>query len=67
LTAWLNLADGGTGYDELVDTDGDGTADTAFSAVLATAETVRLNPASTTAQLDAQRDILERINQRDGG
>jgi hypothetical protein len=31
------------------------------------AEVVRLNPASTNAQLVAQKDILERINLRNGG
>jgi hypothetical protein len=33
--------------------------------VMATAEAVRLDPASTRAQLQAQRDILTRINERD--
>lgn len=62
LTAWLNFANGAFDYTELVDTDGNGVADTQFAVVMATAEAVRLNPASTEAQLRAQRDILERIN-----
>ncbi len=62
LTAWLNFANGAFDYTELVDTDGNGVADTQFAAVMATAEAVRLNPASTEAELRAQRDILERIN-----
>ena len=33
---------------------------------MTTAESVRLNPASTKAELLAQRDILTRINERDG-
>ena len=62
LTAWLNFANGAFDLTELVDADGDGTAETQFATVMATAEAVRLNPASTKAQLLAQRDILERIN-----
>jgi hypothetical protein len=42
-----------------VDTNNDGTPDTAFSAVMAAAEAVRVNPASTDAQLRAQRQILQ--------
>jgi hypothetical protein len=41
---------------------GDRTPDTAFSAVMAAAEAVRTNPASSEAQLLAQRDILLQIN-----
>jgi len=62
LAAWLNFANGGFEYGQLVDTDGNGIPDTAFSTVLATAESVRLNPASTDDQLRAQKAILERIN-----
>ena len=62
LAAWLNFANGALDLTELVDTDGNGVADTAFATVMATAEAVRLNPASTEAQLLAQRDILQRIS-----
>lgn len=62
LTAWLNFANGGFEYGQLVDTNNDGTPDTAFSTVMANAEAVRLNPASTADQLRAQKDLLERIN-----
>jgi PKD domain-containing protein len=62
LTAWLNFANGATGLADLVDTNGDGTADTAFLTVLVNAEAVRTNPASTRAALLAQYQILERIN-----
>jgi subtilisin family serine protease len=61
LAGWLNFANGAYDLGELVDTDGDGTADTAFSAVMAAAEAVRTNAASTTSELRAQRQILERI------
>ena len=33
LTAWLNFANGAFEYGELVDTDGNGVGDTAFSVV----------------------------------
>jgi hypothetical protein len=62
LTAWLNFANGAVGYAELVDTDGNGTKDTQFHTAVETAEAVRLNPASTPAQLDQQRIIINRIN-----
>jgi M6 family metalloprotease-like protein len=62
LTLWLNFANGAVGYDELVDTNGNGVPDTAFHTVIETAESVRLNPASTPAQIDAQRTIISRIN-----
>jgi hypothetical protein len=66
LTSWLNFANGGVEYTELLDTDRNGTLDTPFVNVMATAEAVRLNPASTRAQLEAQKNLLERINGRDG-
>jgi hypothetical protein len=62
LAAWLNFANGGFLYGELVDSNGDGVDDMPFAALIGTAEAVRLNPASTAAQLHAQRDALERIN-----
>lgn len=62
LAALLNFANGSIGWDELVDTNGDSIDDTAFSAVIATAEAVRNNPASTKAQIQAQKNLLERIN-----
>lgn len=62
LAAWLNFANGGLGFTQLVDTNGDHVADTPFSTVLATAENVRLNPASTAAQLRAQKNLLELMN-----
>jgi hypothetical protein len=66
LAAWLNFANGAVGYDELVDSDGDGHVDTPFSAVMAAAESVRLDPHATRAEIEAQKDILERLNTRDG-
>lgn len=65
LAAWLNFANGAIEYDELVDTDGDSIPDTAFADAMATAESVRLNPAATRAELEAQKNIMELINTRD--
>lgn len=65
LAALLNFANGAVGYAELVDTDGDGTADTAFSAAIAAAEAVRLDPSASDAALVAAKDVLERINLMD--
>jgi len=62
LAAWLNFANGAFGWDDLVDTTGNKVPDTAFSTAVLAAETVRLNPASTRAQLEMQKNILERIN-----
>ena len=62
LTAWLNFANGAVGWSELVDTNADGVADTQFHVAMQTAESVRLSPAPTPAQLDAQRAKLQSIN-----
>ncbi len=59
LTNWLNFANGAFEYTELMDTDFNGRPDTQFGVAMKNAETVRLNPASTTAQIDAQRKILQ--------
>lgn len=61
LAAWLNFANGAFDLTELVDTDGDGVADTSFASVMATAESVRIGPSSDAQKL-AQRDILQEIN-----
>lgn len=65
LAAWLNFADGVFKLDTLVDTTGDGTLDTTFGDAMLTAETVRMDPAATAEEIQAQRDILERIILRD--
>jgi hypothetical protein len=63
LAVWLNFANGSFGFDELVDIDGDTIPDTIFSDVVDTAETVRLDPGSTNAELEEQKDILEILNE----
>jgi Zn-dependent metalloprotease len=65
LAAWLNFANGAIKLETPVDTDGNGALDSTFGAAMLTAETVRINPASTTAQINAQKDIVERIVLRD--
>ena len=64
LTAWLNFANGAVGWNEQVDTNGDGAVDIAFSVAMQAAEAVRLNPSATAAQLDAQRAIDRAGDQR---
>jgi hypothetical protein len=54
LTAWLNFANGAVEWDEAI-------AGTIFHVAMETAEAVRLNPASTDAEFDQQRQILQRI------
>ena len=66
LAAWLNFANGGIGWDEPVDSTGDGVLDVPFGEALQAAETVRLDATATRTQLLAQKDALERINVRDG-
>jgi hypothetical protein len=61
LAVWLNFANGSIAYDELVDTDGRHGVDTPFAEVIAAAETVRLDPLATDAQIKAQKKILDRI------
>ena len=62
LAALLNFANGDPDFDELIDTDGNGIGDTPFLQVIANVEAIRLNPASTNAQIVAAKDLLERIN-----
>lgn len=67
LAAWLNFANGAVKLDTPVDTDGNGSLDSTFGAAMLAAETVRINPASTPAQIRIQKAIVERIVLRDGG
>lgn len=62
LTAWLNFANGAVGYAELVPADGKKAPKVPFHVLMATAEAVRNNPASTAKQLDAQRQIVQHVN-----
>lgn len=62
LAALLNFGNGSVAWDQLIDTDGNNAGDTLFSDVIAGAESVRLNPASTKSQLEEQKDLLEKIN-----
>ena len=66
LAAWLNFANGGVGLFEMVDIDGDSVPDATFVDVIVEAEAVRLDPTSTNAELEAQKDALETINVRAG-
>ena len=56
----LNFANGDPAYNKPIDTNGDSVGDTQF--LVTHAEAVRLNPASTKAQITAQKDLLERVD-----
>jgi hypothetical protein len=66
LGAWLNFANGSIKLSSPVDSNGDGINDSTFGAVMFTAESVRINPASTSAQIKAQKTIVERIALQSG-
>ncbi len=59
LAAWLNFANGAMEPTRLVDTNLDGTADTPFLQAAAAAEALRLAPATTRAEFDRQKRIIE--------
>lgn len=61
LGAWLNFANGSVKLSTPVDSDGNGSLDSTFGAVMFQAESVRIDPASTSAQVKAQKDVVERI------
>ena len=63
LAAWLNFANGAINLDTLVDTDGDLVPDTTFSDIVSTAESARLNPATSSEELEYHKDLLELINE----
>ncbi|HXJ66296.1 MAG TPA: hypothetical protein VNN79_21250, partial [Actinomycetota bacterium] len=58
LTAWLNFASGAIGWNQRVDTNCDGRADTVFNVAMHHAEDVFLNPASTRSQLLGQQAVV---------
>ncbi|TDD58174.1 hypothetical protein E1263_20300 [Kribbella antibiotica] len=62
LTAWLNFADGSFDLGSRVDTNLDLRLDSTFGAVMAQAEAIRLNPASTSNQIRQQTLLLEKLN-----
>jgi hypothetical protein len=67
LAAWLNFANGAISFDTPVVTGPNRNAppDTTFGAAILAAELVATNPASTEAEIRAQKDIIERIVLRD--
>ncbi|HEU5490593.1 MAG TPA: PKD domain-containing protein [Gaiellaceae bacterium] len=58
LATWLNFANGAMEWNRLVDTNGDKRADTRFLDAMKAAETLRLDPNATRAQLDRQKAIV---------
>jgi hypothetical protein len=62
LTTWLNFANGAIEYHQRLDTNNNHKPDTAFAEIIASAEAIRLNPASTDAKIRHQKNLLHRIN-----
>jgi hypothetical protein len=65
LAAWLNFAHGTVGWDELIDTDGNGTDDTPFHQVTSEAEAILADADATHEQLVRAKDLAEAINLHD--
>ena len=63
LVVWLNFANGAIGYFDLLDTDKDGVGDTPFYEVVLDAESIRLNPDSTKAEIKEQTALLHHVYQ----
>lgn len=61
LVAWLNFAAGAIGYDDRIDTDGDGTADMTYRAVMEAIETARLEPSTTDKEIGRLAAAVHRI------
>jgi len=62
LAGRLNFANGPFDLNTKVDSDLNGTRDSTFGAVIAHAETIRLDPGSTTGQILHQTLVLQTIN-----
>ena len=64
LVAWLNFAAGAVDYGQLVDTNGDGIADTPYVAAMGAAEAARLDPASTVGAIKAYTVMVHGISEQ---
>lgn len=64
LTAWLNFANGAVELSDQVTFDGKTVV--SFANEIATAEALRLNPATSKAELDKHKAILEKFNHLHG-
>lgn len=62
LAAWLNFAQGGVGWDELINTDKDFVPDTPFHQLVANIEAILTNPNATIAQLREASRLAQAIN-----
>jgi hypothetical protein len=67
LAAWLNFAHGSVGWDEMIDTDGDGVDDTPFHQVMPEAEATLLDAEATHKELVHAKDLAEAVNLHDEG
>ena len=67
LGVWLNFANGGFGWDDLVDTTGNRVGDTPVLEAIQAAEAVRLDPDASREELEAAKNRLEAMNLMHGG
>ena len=65
LAAWLNFSNGAIDWDEMIDTDGDGTPDMMFGDLIGEVEAILANPDATKADLEHAKDLAEAVNQHD--
>ena len=62
IASWINNVYDAAPLDELVDTDGDGTGDTAFGDVIGQIVTILMDPDSTGDDIQTARDLAQAIS-----
>lgn len=62
LAAWLDLAAGGVGWEEMIDVDGDGEADRSFADIMTEVESILSDADATDQELERAKDLAEAIN-----
>ena len=65
MAAWLNYAKGNIGWTELVDTNGDGTPNTEFGALITEVEDILNKPTADMEDLERAKDLAEAVGKRD--
>lgn len=67
LAAWLNLAQGAVGWDDLIDTDDDGIGDTPFHEVMAEIESILRDDGATDDMLEHAEALAASVNELSAG
>lgn len=65
LAAWMNFAAGGVGWNEQIDTDGDGEGDAAFHELMDEVEEILADSDANNDDLERVKDLAEAINDGD--